>query len=124
MREAFIPTRIITKVRALSTSLARDFLPVQNRHTSSVRPLTPLCACQGSLLPVANMHLRLLESCISEGPIQGAVVELSSPKQGEGPNISESHEDPPLLAGVNEALAWCKVLPFLPDMSGELVRIV
>jgi hypothetical protein len=74
------------------------------------------------------MRFRLLESCISEAPIQGAIVELSPPKQagaeGYTYTASESHQDPPLLAGVNEALAWCKVLPFLPDMSGELVRYV
>lgn len=29
----------------------------------------------------------------------------------------------PLLAGVNEATAWRKVLPFLPNMSGEFIRL-
>jgi hypothetical protein len=73
---------------------------------------------------VANMHFRLLESCITQVPIQGAIVELSYAKQEHGYTASESHQTPPLLAGANEALAWCKVLPFLPDMSGELVRLV
>ena len=30
--------------------------------------------------------------------------------------------DQPFLAGVNEALAWLKVLPYLPNMSGEFIH--
>ena len=102
---------------------------------------------QGSLLPVANLHLKLLVSCISETVIQGAIVDLSSGSNADSDgsqvkcSVGEEksrdvqtdstekdalgaypYGEQPFLAGVNEALAWLKVLPFLPNMSGEFIH--
>ena len=98
---------------------------------------------------MANLHLKLLVSCISETVIQGAIVDLSSGsnadsdgsqvkcgvgeercREGQGQADRDDKDalgaypfgDQPFLAGVNEALAWLKVLPYLPNMSGEFIH--
>ena len=37
---------------------------------------------------------------------------------------SDVENEPHLMASVNEALAWRKVLPFLPNMSGEFISFL
>ena len=106
------------------------------------------CHPQGSQLPVANMHMKSLKSCISETPIQGTVVALryvhvahTKTKASDVPSNRDAkasmeasdsdrfidqkmhcNYDNSYLAGVNETLAWGRVIPFLPDMSGEFVQ--
>lgn len=76
--------------------------------------------------------MRVLKSCITEITIQGAVVDLNyigratsmkDKKMGVS-DCAETLNQPQLLAGLNEALAWRKVLPFLPNMSGELISYI
>jgi hypothetical protein len=92
------------------------------------------------------MHMKSLKSCISETPIQGAVVALRYVHvvQTKAPDVPSNRDakasketgdsnrfidrrthcnhDNSFLAGVNETLAWRRVIPFLPDMSGEFVQ--
>jgi hypothetical protein len=90
--------------------------------------------------------MKSLKSCVSEAPIQGAVVALryvhvvhtkvsdeltqrdakASKETGDSNRFIDRkmhcNHDNSFLAGVNETLAWCRVIPFLPDMSGEFVQ--
>ena len=76
--------------------------------------------------------MRALQSCITEITVQGAVVDLnyigminSSTDKNMGPSdCAEKFNQPQLLAGLNEALAWRKVIPFVPNMSGELITYI
>ena len=94
------------------------------------------------------MHMKSFKSCISETTIQGAVVALryvhvahtqanasdvlsnrdakASKDTGDSNRFLDRkmhcNHDNSFLAGVNETLAWRRVIPFLPDMSGEFVQ--
>lgn len=94
------------------------------------------------------MRMKSLKSCISEAPIQGAVVALrnvhvvhtqakaSDALSNRDAKASKETDDSnrfidrklhcnyetSFLAGVNETLAWRRVIPFLPDMSGDFVQ--
>ena len=115
------------------THLQYFALGIYLTNTLPIFPYPPsflLSFSQGSLLPVANLSMRVLRSCITECIIHGAVVNLthkgwdSSHAVDYRTNVPDSengHKGSQLLAGVNETLAWMKVLPFLPDMSGDLI---
>mmetsp|Transcript_6613 Transcript_6613/g.6733 ORF Transcript_6613/g.6733 Transcript_6613/m.6733 type:complete len:942 (-) Transcript_6613:99-2924(-) len=105
---------------------------------------------KGSLLPVSNLHMRDLESCITHRKISETIVDLNNSNSNNNDNDSSDKkneintyavlsnsdkktseingplltgENKPLLAGINEALGWNNVLPYTPNMSGEFIYL-